>query len=58
VSYCGPTATAGEADAGVVALYARLAADINTAAERRASENRRCIYNSLINIQQTIGGAS
>src|SRR5882757_7019576 len=53
VSYCGPTATAREADAGGVALYARLAADINTAAVRRASEKRRCIYDSLINIQQS-----
>src|ERR1700733_8480671 len=52
VSYCGPTATAGEADAGVVALYAKLAADINTAAKRKVGENRRCIYNSLINSQK------
>jgi hypothetical protein len=30
--YCGPTATAGEADAAVVALCARSAADTHTAA--------------------------
>jgi hypothetical protein len=47
VSYCGPTATAGEADAGVLALCARLAADINiAAAARRAIGNRRFMYNS------------
>src|SRR5882757_8261058 len=48
VSNCGPTATAGEADARVVALYARLAADINAAAAVSRARNRRCIYNSLI----------